>query len=197
MAHWKATFHIEGVPPRTEQGTCFAWSADAASWLLRQMALKAEEYHGHVVDADEGGIVVSDGFTKVNMSWEEAETAMRRERPKSEPTFAQLDDLDPAEWIGMGPCVAILGINYVIEGCEGTECTVEPASEQTYTAFDGHRYTAHLKRHPRTGEVITGFDGEPTYSQWDAAHADECPCRTSEEGSDWEAVQEWESGDDW
>lgn len=197
MPHWKATWHIDGAPPRPEQSTCFADAGDAAHELIRQMMLKQEEYHGHVVDADEGGLIVSDGFQQVPMTWEEAEASMRREQPRAKPTFDQLAELDPAEWIGMGPCVTIIGINYVIEGCDGAECDVEFASEQTYTAFDGHRYTARLKRHPRTGEVIIGYDGKPQYSQWDAAHADDCPCHSSEEGSDWAAIQQWESGDDW
>lgn len=71
----------------------------------------------------------------------------------------------------------------------------EAPETRTYTAFNGHRMTAHLARHPRTGEVIRDFDGAPKYSQWDAQHADDCPCLDSDEGdggADFEAVQRWE-----
>lgn len=198
MAHWKAVWHVEGIVPTPEQTQCCDWEEDAASWLLRVMWRQRDEYLEKHETNQDGHLLVTNGFTLEPVSWAEAAEALGNGADEAETvTFEALKDYHPAKWLGMGPCIEILGVNYAVEGCDGTDHEVAPASEKTYTAVDGHRYVARLKHHPRTGEIIRDYQGKPEYSQWDSSHSVDCPCQASEEGSDWDAIQQWESGDDY
>lgn len=103
---------------------------------------------------------------------------------------------DPGESIGTGPSLVAAGVIGTVIGCDGEECEFELEATRTYTAFNGHRMTARLQHHPRTGAVIYDYKGDPKYSQWDAQHADDCPCLDTVDGdggADFAAVERWES----
>lgn len=100
MVHWRATIHREGVPPRESDYRCWAEVEVAENWLDTRM-MEAE--------------------TKANREsrWEDEEALADARRLGGE----RWGDLymkqeDPGKWVGMGPFVEVLGINYGIEGCE-------------------------------------------------------------------------------
>lgn len=128
MAHWKAVYHIEGVPPRADQSQCCEALTDAVTFLEAALQREAEEYETRARGGEPGGMNVSDGFTLQFYPWAEARAAVLEGLDRIGPHFAQMNGTEPEEWavIEAGSCVEVFGVNYVIEGCEGGECQVMP-----------------------------------------------------------------------
>jgi hypothetical protein len=101
MAHWRATIHREGVPPRGTDYRCWADVEIAEDWLdtrLMETQVKAEREN----------------------RWDDAE-AIRDARDTGMDEWGKLSDSKvqtPETMIGTGPFVEALGINYGIEGCK-------------------------------------------------------------------------------
>lgn len=101
MAHWRATIHCEGVPPRETDYRCWAAVEIAEDWLDRRLMetqVRAER----------------------DNRWEDAD-AIRDARDLGMDEWGKLSDFEvqtPETMIGTGPFVEALGVNYGIEGCE-------------------------------------------------------------------------------
>lgn len=101
MAHWRATIHCEGVPPRDTDYRCWADVEVAEDWLDRRLMetqVRAER----------------------DNRWEDAD-AIRDARDLGMDEWGKLSGFEvqtPETMIGTGPFVEALGINYGIEGCE-------------------------------------------------------------------------------
>lgn len=101
MAHWRATIHREGVPPRDTDYRCWADVEVAEDWLDRRL-MEAQ------VRAERDN------------RWEDAD-AIRDARDAGMDEWGKLSDFEvqtPETMIGTGPFVEALGVNYGIEGCE-------------------------------------------------------------------------------
>jgi hypothetical protein len=100
MAHWRATIHREGVPPRETDYRCWADAQVAEDWLdtrLMETQTRAER----------------------DDRWENAD-AVRDARDAGMDEWGKLSAFEvqtPESMIGTGPFVEALGVNYGIEGC--------------------------------------------------------------------------------
>lgn len=101
MAHWRATIHREGVPPRETDYRCWADVEVAEAWLdtrLMKTEVRAER----------------------DNRWDDAD-AVRDAREAGADEWGKLSAFEvqsPETMIGTGPFVEALGVNYGIEGCE-------------------------------------------------------------------------------
>lgn len=166
--------------------------------------MKSPHWRSVVVDThtpDEAEVVCHASFgVAVNVLRQRFKDAGGTEQVQAAHARLSSDDFapdsgDPARSIGTGPSLVVSGVVGAVIGCDGEWCEFELEVERTYTAFNGHRMTARLQRHPRTGAVVYDYKGDPKYSQVDAQHAEDCPCPDPEEGdggADFEAVQRWE-----
>lgn len=100
MAHWRATIHREGVPPRETDYRCWADVEVAEAWLDTRL-MDAEKKAEREDRWDDAGLIC-DARGLGGERW--GDLYMKQE--------------DPGEWVKMGPFVEALGINYGIEGCE-------------------------------------------------------------------------------
>lgn len=100
--HWRAVVHPEGVVPREENTRCYLAVEQAADWLDTQMMYVEQRAERASREDDEAAV------RDARMLGEERWTG----------TGTGLVGEDPAEWIGQGPAVEVLGVNYVVEGCE-------------------------------------------------------------------------------
>lgn len=115
--HWKALYHIEGVPVRPENQKCFTHPEHAAGWLRDRLEAAAETYEQRARDGEPGGLHITDGFAVHPVSWASAADTAREQAGMTAEVFAELDGKDPADYTETGPCLVVLGVNYVIEGC--------------------------------------------------------------------------------
>lgn len=100
MAHWRATIHREGVPPRETDYRCWADVEVAEAWLDTRL-MEAEKKAEREDRWDDAGSIC-DARGLGGERW--GDLYVRNE--------------DPGKYIKMGPFVEALGINYGIEGCE-------------------------------------------------------------------------------
>jgi hypothetical protein len=116
--HWSGYIARDGHYPDPSTKQCFADEEDVLKYLAAKLAEREDEENAQFpVSAN------------ADRYWERAE--------EYHDGFADLEDRlcdmtrgdkDPGEWIGMGPAVLVRGIDYVMEGCNGTDCTVQEAS---------------------------------------------------------------------
>lgn len=113
--HWKAYFATDNCPPAETR--CFADPDDAVLYLANELA-------GREADDTEDG-------AGGDYYWGLVEEYRAGFEEMGE-RFADLmrGDKDPAEWVGCGPAVLVVGVDYVIEGCDGADCRVQPAREE-------------------------------------------------------------------
>lgn len=171
--HWRSVV-VDTRAPAEADIACHAAFGMATQAVRRGLTLAAERYaeQGDVNDAASMA-----AFTRISDE------------------FAAPESGDPAACIGTGPSLVAWGVIGTVIGCNGEACEFELEATRTYAAFNGHRMTAPLQCHPRTGAVSYDYKGDPKYSQVDAQHAEDCPCLDPEEGdggADFEAVQRWE-----
>lgn len=101
MAHWRATIHREGVPPRETDYRCWADVQVAESWLdtrMMEAQTRAER-----------------------KNWWDKADAIDDARNAGADKWGKLSNAEvqsPETMIETGPFVEALGINYGIEGCE-------------------------------------------------------------------------------
>ena len=127
--HWKAVHHQEGFVPRQEHTHCVEAFDDAVAFLQEALRQAAEQYRVRDADGSPGALYVSDGFVRHPHSWAEAHDAATEGIGRIEEHFADLSSSDPESWAAFdgGSCIEVLGINYVIEGCDREVCQVRPA----------------------------------------------------------------------
>lgn len=115
-AHWKAYAARDGHYPTETQ--CFADPENGLVYLANELAgREADDTEGATPDPDD------------TLYWEMVE-AYREGFEELGDRMADLTrgDKDPADWVGCGPAVLVVGFDYVIEGCDGTGCAVQEAS---------------------------------------------------------------------
>jgi len=119
--HWSAYLARDGHYPDPESKQCFVDEEDAVKYLAGCLAAAEDKENERETKSVYG------------RDWE-AYWAREEEYREG---FADLEDRmcdmtrgdkDPADWIGMGPAVLVRGIDYVLEGCNGADCTVQQAS---------------------------------------------------------------------
>ena len=124
-AHWRATIHREGVPPRDTDYRCWADVDVAENWLdtrLMKVEIKAN----------------------CESRWDDEEALADARRLGSE----RWGDLymkqeDPGKYLRMGPFVEALGINYGIEGCEcERQAGIDVATVLAFKAADVYEVLA-------------------------------------------------------
>lgn len=116
-AHWVAYEAADGKPPAEQR--CFADEHldDAVGYLSDRLAEREQQARVDVLRRGRVGDEWYDTLHEYECGYEEM-----GER------FADLYRADPAEWIGMGPAVLVVGFDYVIEGCNGAGCLSQAAS---------------------------------------------------------------------
>ena len=100
--HWRAVVHPEGVVPREENTRCYLAVEQAADWL--DTAMMRVEQKANRENREDDEAAARDARLLGEERWTGTGTGLVGE--------------DPAEWIGQGPAVELLGVNYVVEGCE-------------------------------------------------------------------------------
>jgi hypothetical protein len=122
--HWSGYLARDGHYPDPDTKQCFADEEDAVKYLAGQLA---------TAEAKENAAEPTSVYAR---DWE----AMWEREEEYREGFAELEDRmcdmtrgdkDPADWIGMGPAVLVRGIDYVMEGCAGEDCNVQPAAVHT------------------------------------------------------------------
>jgi hypothetical protein len=113
--HWSGYLARDGHYPDESTKQCFSNEDDVVKYLAAKLAEREAE------ETRQSALTVAD-----DAYWERAE--------EFHDGFADLEDKlcdmtrgdkDPADWIGMGPAVLVRGIDYVMEGCNGADCTVQ------------------------------------------------------------------------
>lgn len=125
QAHWRATIHREGVPPRESDYRCWAEIEVAENWLDTQMM--ETQTRAERKDQWDAADAIRDARDLGAERWGDVYT--RR--------------YDPAEHIGAGPFVEALGINYGIEGCEcERQAGIDVATVLAFKAADVYEVLA-------------------------------------------------------
>lgn len=116
--HWSGYLARDGHYPDPATKHCFTNEEDVLKYLAGALAAREAE------EMEQSSLTAAD-----DAYWERAE--------EYHDGFAELEDRmcdmtrgdkDAADWIGMGPAVLVRGIDYVLEGCNGEDCTVQKAS---------------------------------------------------------------------
>ena len=118
--HWKAYVAQDGHYP--QETKCFADGDDAVLYLANELAGRQATHMERLKDGP--AKKDRDEYWRLDQEYSDGYEGM------GEHFFTITSGLDdPTNWVGCGPAVLIVGYDYVIEGCDGADCTVKEASQ--------------------------------------------------------------------
>lgn len=116
--HWSGYVARDGHYPDPDSKRCFEDEQEAVDYLFKMLSDHEDQ------ETQRSPLAMSDdGY------WERSEEyGAGYDELGHRMEDMTRGDKDPGDWIGMGPAVLVRGIDYVLEGCNGEDCTVQAAS---------------------------------------------------------------------